>query len=439
MGLETSAVQGPQGTQGVHPSLASPRLCLFGAAPDTGNLGVSALFEASIAGVYQRMPGARVTVFDNGWGLRPGEISVAGHVRRFDRFGGRDSRRLHRSDSLHNISFCCRLGGLWNAGSRAILGADAVLDISGGDSFTDLYGMKRFRSVVMPKQIAVRERVPLVLLPQTYGPFADAAVRRISEHVVRGARAAWARDEHSFAILQEMLRDRFDPTRHLSGVDVAFRLPVRQPSAGLPERLESWFDAGHPVIGFNVSGLVYADQNAAREQYGFRADYRRSVEVTLEKIVRHDPNVRLLLVPHVKSDLEACREVEKLLAPIAGDRATVLPLAYDQGEIKSVIGKLSWFCGTRMHSTIASLSTGVPTAALAYSDKTRGVFETCDQQRFVVDPRQLDTDAVIAGLFDAWDQRQDARVRLEARLPEVLSRADRQMDAIARFCCESRA
>ncbi|MGE3164621.1 MAG: polysaccharide pyruvyl transferase family protein [Planctomycetota bacterium] len=439
MGAEASgAIQdGATGQRGAPAAgTAAPRLCLFGAAPDTSNLGVSALFEASMAGILQRLPEARITVFDNGWGLRTGELQVAGRPRSFDRFGGRDSKRVHRVDSLHHLAFCCRLGGLWNPGSRRILGANAVLDISGGDSFTDLYGMKRFRAVVKPKQIAVRARVPLILLPQTYGPFADSGVRRISEHVIRGARAAWARDEHSYGILRELLGSSFDPARHRCGVDVAFRLPVRPPRAGVPASVQAWFDAGRAVVGFNVSGLIYADPDAARGQYGFRADYRRSVEVTLEKIMRQDANVHLLLVPHVKSDLEACQSVAKMLTPIAGERVAVLPLDYDQGEIKSIIRQLSWFCGTRMHSTIAGLSTGVPTAALAYSDKTRGVFETCDQQRHVVDPRQLDTDAVIAALHSAWEDRDGARARLAARLPAVLACADDQMDAIAQLCCE---
>mgnify|MGYP001402473369 CR=1 FL=1 len=60
--------------------------------------------------------------------------------------------------------------------------AHAVLDISGGDSFTDLYGPWRFRAILAPKQIAIRARKPLIMLPQTIGPFeskaAVAAARR---------------------------------------------------------------------------------------------------------------------------------------------------------------------------------------------------------------------------------------------------------------------
>ena len=48
----------------------------------------------------------------------------------------------------------------------------------------------------------------------------------------------------------------------------------------------------------------------------------------------------------------------------------------DASEVKWCISKLDWFVGSRMHATIAALSSGVPCAAIAYSRKFRGVFAT---------------------------------------------------------------
>ena len=60
---------------------------------------------------------------------------------------------------------------------RTVADSDLVLDVSGGDSFTDLYGAARFRQIIAPKQIALATGRPLVLLPQTYGPFSRATSR----------------------------------------------------------------------------------------------------------------------------------------------------------------------------------------------------------------------------------------------------------------------
>ena len=46
-----------------------------------------------------------------------------------------------------------------------------VLDISAGDSFADIYGARRFLFNVIAKSVVVLARRPLVMSPQTLGPF----------------------------------------------------------------------------------------------------------------------------------------------------------------------------------------------------------------------------------------------------------------------------
>ena len=48
---------------------------------------------------------------------------------------------------------------------------DLVIDITQGDSFTDIYGMGRFNSLTHIKELVVKYNIPLVLAPQTYGRF----------------------------------------------------------------------------------------------------------------------------------------------------------------------------------------------------------------------------------------------------------------------------
>src|SRR5690606_28703828 len=78
------------------------RLVLNGAAPDTGNLGVSALSYAVISGIARRAPYARLTVFDHGFGVRESHLGDKGGFR-FHRAGLRNSKRLYRPESLWNV------------------------------------------------------------------------------------------------------------------------------------------------------------------------------------------------------------------------------------------------------------------------------------------------------------------------------------------------
>jgi colanic acid/amylovoran biosynthesis protein WcaK/AmsJ len=419
----------------------SPRVCLFGASPTTRNLGVSALFHSTVAGLFERAPGAQVTVFDHGRGERELAFETRGKQFTVRCLGAHHSRRYWRGDSLGSMRWIGRFGVFGNRNLRAIAKADAVLDLSGGDSFTDLYGPKRFWGVSLPKLIALEQGTPLVLPPQTYGPFQDEGFARIAGRIVRGAARCWARDPRSLEVLHGLLGNEPDPARHRLGVDVAFALERRTPAEPLSPTAEAWLGSGGgPVIGLNVSGLVWLDPQRGPREYGFRADYRAAMEGFLRRLL-DETDARVVLVPHVlapaghyESDPQACAE---LAAGHDRERVTCLTGDYGVTEVKQLIGRLDWFCGTRMHATIGALSSGVPAAAVAYSPKFQGIFETCDQAAGVADPTRQDTGQLIDSLLEAYHDRDQARARLANALPPVLAAAATQADELAAVCTGS--
>lgn len=422
--------------------MAEPlRLCLMGASTDTGNLGVTALCLSILGGIARRVPDAVVTVFDNRRGIGDEQATFPQGPFRFRRSGLHDSRRVYRPESLWNVRLATLLGWPDNAAARTLRDADAVLDVTGGDSFTDLYGQRRFRSGCAAKRLALAQSGGLVLLPQTYGPFRGARTRREAADLVAGAACAWARDPASFGVLRELLGGAFDAQRHRSGVDVAFRLDPVAPRLPLTPQLRRWLreDRDAPVVGLNVSGLTHVFPEEARRAYGLRADYRATVRALLTRFLERS-DARVVLVPHVltppghfESDRDACRHALATLGGRAFDRVAVAP-DLDAAEAKWLIARTDWFCGTRMHSTIAALSSAVPAAALAYSGKTRGVFETCGVGSHVADLRELETDAAVDAAWRSWETRDEARAALARALPGVLRTADEQMDAIVEAC-----
>ena len=214
---------------------------------------------------------------------------------------------------------------------------------------------------------------------------------------------------------------------------MAFLLERRRTPSKISEKLDSWIEKspGREVIGINVSGLLYNDPDAARTRFGLRAGYRETINGFVEQILKRS-NARILLVPHVltptghyESDIEACNSVAM---KFCSDRVRSSSPALDASETKEVISRLSWFCGTRMHSMIAALSSGVPTAAISYSPKTAGVFRTCGQEAHVADPSVLSTEETIGGLIASWDRRGQAKRSLDAHLPAVLETAKQQTE-----------
>jgi polysaccharide pyruvyl transferase WcaK-like protein len=92
-----------------------------------------------------------------------------------------------------------------------------------------------------------------------------------------------------------------------------------------------------------------------------------------------------------------------------------------------------------MHSTIAALSTGTPACALAYSLKTRGVFETCGVGEAVAELRCLSTDAALERVMRTWQNRASLAHTIATELPKVLARSREQLNEMVGALPLSRA
>lgn len=388
------------------------RVSIFGAAPDTGNLGVSALCVSLLEGLWDRNASIDAAVFDHG--RKPRRWVPAGMpaTATTTLCGSVHSRRIYRTESHWRMWAAASWGLGSNHAVERVRASDAVLDVSGGDSFSDLYGPKRFAAVTFPKRLAAELQRPLILLPQTYGPFHSKDCEAKARQLIRSATMAWARDARSFEVMKALLDENFDPRRHRCSVDMAFGLTARNPEDRLPEPIRGWISARtDPVIGINISGLIANNATASAARFGLQADYREMMSRLVCETLR-DCDLRVVLVPHVlapighrESDLEASLEIVKRVPRRDRSRVAVLPTGLTASETKWVISQLDWLCATRMHACIAGLSSGVPVAGVAYSDKARGVFESCGQGRELIDPRMLGTEEALEALLASCHHR----------------------------------
>jgi colanic acid/amylovoran biosynthesis protein len=410
-------------------------ITLLNASPDTGNQGVSALCMSAVAGLAARNAGP-VAVADHGRGRRVAHWGFAD----VDLIGLTHNRRYWRGDSLTTIRAMAWLGGGFCVTARTIAGSRAILDVSGGDSFTDLYGEKRFRAMVLSKRLALDNGLPLILLPQTLGPFRDPANKSEAVEILAAARAVWVRDVASLRFLQDALGSRFDSNRHRLGLDMAVALPAVEPAV-LDAGITHWLSErrSHPVAGLNVSGLLCRNATEAQKTYGLAALHPAQLSATARTILDSDPAVRLLLVPHVhrpldhdESDLAAALALKAELDETYRGRVAVLDGTPNAMELKWVLSRLDWFAGARMHATIGAFSSGVPTLGLGYSDKAAGVFAQCGIGGHVADLRLLDADALAEVVRASWTMRDTTRHTLDMLVPDLRARAEAQMDEIVR-------
>lgn len=342
----------------------------------SGNLGVMALTLSQIAIVRNaaELAGVVVQIKVFGWRL-DGAVSAPSSCEGIEYFGV-DARSLlsPHSQVREQLARC-----------------QIVLDVGEGDSFSDIYGLKRLLYMSISKYIAGGGGRKLVLSPQTIGPFGTGISRGLAALGIRRASRVFARDPLSKGWLDKnRCSDKSD-----EAIDMAFRLPFQKATA----------ERTHARIGLNVSGLLYSGGYGGKNSLGLTVDYAALTHRLIEWGLAL-PNTELWLVPHVLSrDIaeEDDFEVSKQLAAKYPKLRIAGPF-HDPSEAKSFMSGLDFFAGGRMHACIGAFSAGVPVVPIAYSRKFNGLFQSLEYG-VLADCRKLTTEAAFEVVRDAYSER----------------------------------
>ena len=294
--------------------------------------------------------------------------------------------------------------------SDALRSCDLVFGITGGDSFSDIYGMRRFASNMGCYLMLGSERVPYILAPQTYGPFSRRITAALASKVLTRARAVYARDEKSGKLAQRLGVKNIEVV-----TDVAFFLPYEN-SKGMLKNGKT----GKRLVGINVSGLLWRGGYTGRNEFGLKADYKTFIRELLGSLSKRD-DLSVQLISHVvtneaaspENDYEACRELAEEFSSVSVVEPFDNPI-----EAKSYISGFDCFLGSRMHATIASFSSGVPTLPIAYSKKFNGLYGSLGYSA-TLDLRSADTDQATSEALRFVDSYSGVKMQHEHALQLV--------------------
>jgi hypothetical protein len=231
----------------------------------------------------------------------------------------------------------------------------------GGDGFSDIYGDYDFQSRMSQTFLLWKAEVPLIMLPQTIGPFKKKENYDLAVKIMRYAKEIYVRDD-KFADNLEKLGLKYTQTKDISS--------YMQP--------EPWdIKIEDNSIGVNVSGLAYSNTF-----HGLEGQFDTYPDL-IERIINHfrRKGCTIYLIPHSYSycspddndDMVACRLAFERLS----DKNKVILIDKDMSapQIKYVISRMKFFIGARMHANFAAIYTGVPVFGTAYSYKFQGAFD----------------------------------------------------------------
>ncbi|MBN1795979.1 MAG: polysaccharide pyruvyl transferase family protein [Sedimentisphaerales bacterium] len=414
------------------------KVCMLGASFETGNLGVSALAESSIKCILNRWPDAQITLLEGATDSNSFSLSISGGDIKMNVFTIRFCKNIFVRHHFLKLAFYALLAKLSLSKKfrekiiskdqclKHISESDYVIDINAGDSFSDLYGKRRFLLGFLRKWLVLIMGKKLVFLPQTYGPFRSAITAFLAKWLVKHSAAAYARDKAGFNYLTELLGANENGHKVRLLPDIAFILDAHR-----PDNLERDFPAllktdNRPVVGLNISGLLYRGGYNESNMFGLRADYKKLVEGIIKLLVE-DCRAQIILVPHVfppprfeiESDLSACMDLCRSIDKKYLKNIFLVRKRYSHNEMKYIIGRCDFFVGARMHSCIAAISQSIPTIGLAYSDKFSGIFENVGLEENVIEMRSAANDEILRKIKEGFNSRDEISEKLKVTIPKI--------------------
>ena len=375
------------------------------------------------------------------WDLRlPISIPLGEATIECESLALRRKNSLRRRDGLPQIRRMARLRNWLSTRampqlptiSRALnqlLSCDAVLDVSAGDSFANIYGDETFWYQTQVKLLCLELGLPLVLMPQTYGPYSNEESKDIAVDIISRASLVCSREQQGLEEVGNLCHDR--PAQRLYRVpDMAFLLEPTKTE--LPSSFERALHNDQPCIALNISGLLYYSGKNFRLQANYQELSQQIIQWALSI-----PNSYVLLVPHVvpptlypgskltnvagadRTDSVACKEIVSKLSPGQSARVGVLPDPKDPARAKYAMKLCDYFIGARMHAYIGASSQCVPGTLFAYSKKAEGLANLMGVGDSVVDLRSDSIPQILQKIDAQYQRRQLTQEHLEERIPKA--------------------
>lgn len=187
------------------------------------------------------------------------------------------------------------------------------------------------------------------------------------------------------------------------------------------------------VIGLNISNFVIGS---------FELDTSFAKEIIeLVEYILSETQFRVLLIPHVMWKDQDDRIVSKKLKDyFASDRIVILDsekLNYCQ--IRYIISKCNIFLGARTHAVISAYSTCVPTIALGYSVKSKGIAKDVGMPKWsVVDSKNINKGSLLDAFLRMEKEKQQIKDTISLNMDSYKQKTYGILDEIYKVCYQNK-
>ncbi|MBY6037095.1 polysaccharide pyruvyl transferase family protein [Fictibacillus nanhaiensis] len=297
--------------------------------------------------------------------------------------------------------------------------ADVVVSCGGGFLLSHGFSAALLQHLVQLK-IAIDFKKPLVIYSQSIGPFYNKYMKILAKKVLDHVSKIFIREKITYQWLEKISLNNESVTLV---PDSAFCMEMEE--SELADKVIDEVKNQHtgPLFGFTVRDWNFPE---VEDKTFYRNKYIESIRRGIEYIEK-ELDGKVLLMPQVlgpnpfNDDRIISREI--LNHPTIKN-AELLDYDFKPRELKYLYSKMDMFVGTRMHSNIFSLSNFVPTVAINYEHKTRGIMESLNLNDFVIDINEITPENLKIKIENCWKTKEIVKRNLLETIPEVKRQAE---------------
>ena len=284
--------------------------------------------------------------------------------------------------------------------------AQAVLSV-GGDNYSLDYGIPTLFTDL--DDIVIKMKKPMIIWGASVGPFRkNPEYEKYLIGHLHNVTAIFARESSTVEYLTE--KGVIDNVFRIA--DPAFLMDPIKPK-------ENGLEIEDGAIGINLSPLM--------SRYVTGGDMDKWIEIAAKIIskISESTSRKIYLIPHVtnpsltENDFIFLKNVMSK-ANYRKNSIVLIPPIYNAAETKWIISQMKIFAGTRTHSTIAALSSCVPTLSIAYSIKAKGIDkDVFGDESYCLNPSDLKSDIIVEKIQDMVDNSSLIEKNLHIKIPEI--------------------
>jgi polysaccharide pyruvyl transferase WcaK-like protein len=181
------------------------------------------------------------------------------------------------------------------------------------------------------------------------------------------------------------------------------------------------------IMGLNLSNYVLGN-------FGLDTAFGQQVRELLD-FVLNETDLHICLIPHVTWDNQDDRIVADNIKKMYSDneRITILDIKkLNYCQIRYIISKCRFFIGARTHAVISAYSTCVPSLAIGYSIKSRGIAKDIGlDERLVVDcKKSTDTNELLESFKYLISNEEVIKRHLQSVIPDYSKKPYQILDVL---------